>query len=527
MPARDHLTWTEIKDFRPGLWTMEPLKAPASAATQMDNCYPGPNGGLYPFFRPSSNTTGVTLGAESHGIGAGWREDQSGSPEYLMAVNNAGTGQLWRSVGGTTAFNLVESTGPGGLTLEFCHFVQVIQNSGAGRMFFSADAPQGGGGVGTRLLNSAAASTQVDVTAKPPIVSHQSRMVCCNSNRTGIRFTAPGATTLTGTITPDPGGDAPYIVGMAAFSPSDLLVVYASGTSVMIQGDLSDPTVRVLGRGPVNGFANNVFIERLTDGTLVMPVLDRGAYQFTGEAWVPLSAQLDAGVYLDDSTSTGITWAGRNDGRVMPHYRRFGNLLFTPLGFIYDEETRSWFRCTALSRAWVYTTTQVGILGLDADNARQGYSIQPDTWTADGDWPAAGAFSGRRATSYTWKSVPLRHPEGQLSSVREVEVSIQNRSRVSCFESGVQALAPGFAVVNTVTVTVNGVVRSAVTSTTKEYDILRFQFPRDVPEYSQVTVTVTTTDNAGTTGAGPSNNYTSAPPIETIRFGWSPGKQVV
>lgn len=521
MPPNDHLLWTEVKDFRPGLWTLEPLKAPASAASQMDDCLPGERGGLYPFFKSGAGPTALAAGETPRGAGTTHVETSSATSEVFLMSGN----ELYRASGGN--FALVETAGPGSGGSGQVQFVQRLQGDGTvGRVFFGSSS-----GVAYRPLNLfAGASTLMSAGARAPLTTHQSRVVCIDTaSRNRILFTDPGGLTLPAgnTITPDPGTGEPHIIGLAAFSPSDLVVLYASGMTVMVQGDLSDPTIRVLGRGPRFG-SDHRSIERLSDGSLVCFAEDRGLYQFTGEAWVPFHPQINPGA-VGPASST--TWGSTNSAGA-PTFLRRGTYLFTQLGFIYDETTQSWFRSSGLTNAWTYFDHSLlagsdSVIGMPITAvAAAGPQVSLSDRNTDGVYLGApGAFGTNRVRNYTWQSVPLRHPEGQLSSVREVEVFIENQNSYSAALPAVQLLAPGFVVTNTVTVTVNGIVRSAVVPNTKQFDLLRFQFPRGVDQYSTVTVNVATTDNALTSGAGSANNEISSPPIESVRFGFSPGRQ--
>ena len=520
---------------------MEPIQAPTSAATIMDDCYPGAAGGLYPFFVFSTSVNGIAIGNTPLGLGVGWREDLASTAEYFIAAND-GSNRLYRSTTGypSGSWSLIETNGPGIGGGERVQFIQVIQGSGAGRIFFSGDTSGGGGGIGTRLLNSGAVSTQVDVTGKPPLVSHQSRLVCCSSTKTSLRWTDPGGITLpaANTLTPDPGGGAPTIVSLSSHSPSDLLVTYASGAAVLVQGDITDPLVRTLGRGPKTAYENAI-VERMSDSTLVMPFYNLGPHRFNGETWVPFNTptQMDAGQYTSFALAGGgflqQNWAtGSNGNRVTPQFKRYGNWLFTPFGFVYDERTQSWLHSTGLNTAWHYVDSFNALGALDAVEAHNGITfggqaIGFDDYNNDAPFAGAGVSGSNgylafnRSSSYTWQSVPLRHPLGQLSSAREVEVFIQNNKPVTV--ASILAALPAGATLNivvTVTVTVNGVSRSATTNNTRPYEFLRFQFPRGVDRFSTVKVNVTSV----TTSSSLLSGQPSAPPIESIRVGFSEGK---
>lgn len=95
-----------------------------------------------------------------------------------------------------------------------------------------------------------AAPTKMTVTgstaASGPITVHQARLVVTDGS--AVRFTDVNTETFqsTNVVNVEPSGLRPATIVMVSYEPSDLLIGKESGPFILIQGDLTDPTVRAL-----------------------------------------------------------------------------------------------------------------------------------------------------------------------------------------------------------------------------------------------------------------------------------------
>lgn len=99
MPARKHLTWTEIREFG-GLWTNGgQTLMPANAAQMMSGCHPQSGGGLRAFHKVTSTIAGTGLATPQEAVAIGFGTDLKGAPTddsdtTLMVVTVNGTHRM-------------------------------------------------------------------------------------------------------------------------------------------------------------------------------------------------------------------------------------------------------------------------------------------------------------------------------------------------------------------------------------------------------------------------------------------------
>lgn len=485
MPPNDHLTWTEVREFGT-LWTRDSQLMPANAAQQMDDCYPQPGGGLRAFMAATNlSTTGLAptteraLGVYLFAPNSASTLEANAVNTFVVATTGGGTFKLYRgdSVGG--AFSLLQTFGTSsgspriGAPLFFdyaagTYFVFTVPR-------FGSYYHNGGGGVATLLSSTQWARTL-----------HQSRIVALTANAAGftstINFTDPGGLTFPvgNTLTIDAKG-GPFGALVAATSPSDLFVVMRSGQVYNVQGDLSDPIIREMGSLP--RMSRSAPWDSLPSGGIVTMAEGAGVWVIGGGEPNKISDPLDASTFTGEYDNLfGLAGdIGVSDPFVV-----------CPLGYIFDVRTRAWFRSTAFSTVRRFSLDRIFDRSYTSRGRMTGITNNGDATWAMPQMHLAEVDYASRVTSFTWKSAPLRDPNGRRVEIREVQLSLKS------YEANAQ-----------VTVTVNGVARTVTMPTAGRHNP-RFLF-RERSE--QLDVTVTSTGGAGSA---------EAPTVESIRIGSMP-----
>jgi hypothetical protein len=488
MPVNDHLTWTEVTNFAPGLWTDSLQEMPASAAQQMDNCYPYPGGGLRAFYASSPNllvNTGITAGKAGRGFIINMAEDSTAPPTdrldaiYTVIVgsptNSPPALQLYdmRVYKGETTWTNRQNFTDGSFNLSWqCQFVvdtvPVVPTVGF-TIQPGGNAAQSG--VWYQTAGSAPSQALGATAGYLTLVAHQNRFV--SSFSATVLFTAPGSESFVGagTILPVPNAPGNGIAWLAPISPSDLLGGTVGGHVFNIQGDLADPTVRILGRLQAGSFMQApIFTPR---GLVVLSNND-GAYFMDGSGnTTRFTSQIDQATFKPsaiDSISSG-----------QPAFVK--DFLFLPRGIVYDDVTQAFFRLPDLANCMLYDSDRTW--RLSQTNAPRLIGV---TDTANVTFPGV-TFGSARATDFTWKSAPLHDPSGRQVEMREVQLIVRS------YEASAQ-----------LTVTVNGTARTVTLGAAGRYNP-RFLFAEIA---TQLDVTVRSVGGAGST---------EAPSVESVRVG--------
>lgn len=491
MPVTDHLAWAEIRDFSPGLWTASPHLMPASAAQQMDNCYPDPGGGLRAFWRTTPNgltSTGLPATKIPRGFHVGYPVQQPAdmriltSNALLMMSDLANPAQgfnlygLDRSValGAAWASRKAFANGTPTSDLAAMSMFTGYRITGTGDVVaFAANLPPGGTteeGIWWATLVGAGAPTQLTSAYRGHIVSHQSRLVIGLGSQ--LRWTNPGATAFDNSQDLAVGQPGAIISWIVPIAPSDLFVGMVGGQLYNIQGDLGGAyVVREMGRFQASGFTQRPVYTPY--GIALIAGWD-GVYMLSGGGQAEhISRGIAPGTWAPD-TADAVSLG-------QPVFYR--DMTFFPRGLVYDHLTKTWLHLPDLD--------DVMFLALD------GTSGQEKVVGVAGSNPVlfpAVEFAGGvdRARDFTWKSAPLRDPAGREIEVREVQLVVQT-----------------YGGDETITVTVNGVPQEKTIVTAGRH-APRFLFRQRAAELD---VTI-----RSQTDAGP-----EAPTIEAVRIGTRPG----
>lgn len=449
MPANQHLDWVEIRDFgrSGGLWTRNTYLMPTDAAQQMDDCYPQIGGGLRAFFRSTAvSMTGINTTLE-HPLGFHVSDfvDHQADGELLLMTQkpiSAASDSLHLYATGTANQTWVDKkTITASTSMKQTVFQQYFTVADEGSVAFNFDSS-------SQLFIYTKAGTFVALPAgHPPFAVHQDRLVFGVQGSSGIRFTNPQSTTES-TASPilinQVGQRTPaYII---SFSPSDLLVGVADNQWAVIQGDLADPTVRLMNSSPtpnrLQGYvrvSGGAAFAEIGGGIFI--TADGTDFQQIDQNLVP---PLEARVTTTLSGDNGQGPRGLGQMLFEKHF------LFTPRGFVYDFRTKSWFRMSVLAAtatndgAYYYAERRSMHSGASTDltptRAHRFYACTSPTDTGnawgvhffvinendDFDLPSDVSGEGTdgpfRVTDYTWRSAPLRSPDGRQIEIREIQI---------------------------------------------------------------------------------------------------------
>lgn len=449
MPVNSHLKWTELRDFAPGLFTKGDWLIPLNGAQQMDDCYPQPGGGLRAWYKASSvSTSGIASATKERPLGLALRGGiaaRSGAPTNLedrylctyfydsgASANSKARPRLYRMDGtnSETTWTRINKTG----AAEFA-FATSDNNAPAKTSFVPYRLADGtdymamvlryvGGGDDTLWklkysdLSSAMLAEKIatDVQRVGPIAVHQERLVIAQGGATvpeRLWWTDVGTFTFSAANYLDvlPNQYLPGISLLSATPPSDLLVGKHGSPWALVQGTISNPTVRQMGVGhgtmaPIQDAGNTPY-----GVTFIEP--NSGIWLTDGRNFTALSAsQLDASTFSSGQGSTVST----GDTVFM------NDFLFCPLGYVFDFSTKSWFKQTDMAGSFKAIDPYVRtVMGSTADSTSFGLR---DLVPYD---------DSSRVRTYTWKSAPLRAPDGRQIEIREVQVYLKSYgSGASC-----------------------------------------------------------------------------------------------
>lgn len=505
MPVNTHLEFAEIRDFTPGLFTISSYLMPVNGAQTMDDCRPDPGGGLRAAAKPSSfSTSGITTPANRKvcGIyargGIGLRSGAAGdeTDRYVALFNTSNQVEIWRYDGTAVspAWTLLKTHAAVAATPNPVQFTAFVDGDGLAWVLWTLAQTSTDDGVWSVRYDTGAVvqqvSTDTDFTnaANPfvtAIATYNDRVVCAYGSTLRYSVTAPTtANMVAGNVLFGIGlieniqrsRQGSTILSITPYAPSDLLLGTRFSPWTMVQSLVSDPFVRSMSDARTLGWAQ---ITTTTRQGLVF-VGDKAGVFLTnnGEAFEDISTQI-----APDTWSSGSANNGDVGGGECAYY---GNTLLAPHGLAWDERTQAWYRFSVLApgvadhfHSWSDVNNRELFVATGGTSFSL-YRIRTDEPT--------------RASVFTWKSAPLRHPSGRRINIREVQVELE-------------AVTTG----DTVTVTVGGTARGSGSLTAGRQHVT-FLFDAEA-EYLDVTVLSTAAASA------------EAPRIESVRIGTQAGHQ--
>jgi hypothetical protein len=480
VPVDSHLTWQEIRDFTGGLWNIDTQNIPANAAQQMQDCYPVPSGGLRAWYKPSSfPTSGIGSTANEHGAAIFVHEqliNRSGSgvgnDYYLVTYNTSDTKTRFYRMDQTAAgppvvWTLIKTT-VAGLQPNFAPSANYVLSNGDRLAVFGLGAAAGTDNGIWSVRYSDGAQTHLLSGQQAIVANYQSRLIVAgsvsNGNPAVIQFTDPGLSTGLGTNTApvDISEGQEQIGGFATFSPGDLMVFKVGAPIYLVEGDLTNYTVRQMngsklgGQLPVRGPQGAIFL-----------ISNDGFYETPdGSIINPLSPQIKG-------SSTVGPLAFKD------HWMMTGSNL------VFDYETKAWF-----TTSFIATSSSIAI----PLHKLPGFLVVDDSPLNPMTFTCVDGSTTNRAESWTWKSAPLRDPNGRQIEIRAIEVVHR---------------APNGATAS-LTVTVDGQARTVACDSSGRGSVTVYFVKRR----ETLDITITAASNA----AG-----VEAPQVEAVRVGTQSG----
>lgn len=425
-----HLDWTELISFTPGLWTvgldyLVPTGEKQAGAQVMDDCYPLPQGGLRAFAALSSFTT-TGIGADEFCIGFYGR---SGIPVrsgvtteatdfYLVTsstvdqdiriyrkdeTNDDGSGP--HSATQWTVIETLTATTP---APGAAYFIAYTLSGGTTHVYVSIWTASGIDGL-YRIEYSTGTVTKVTShSIIRALTTHQDRIVygTVEEQESRLRWNDPGTETFGSASFLDllPFENLTDNVWAKSFI-EDLLVGKSGAPFQLVQGPITDPTVRTL--ASVAHPTDTQQAAELPQG-LVYQSLRNGIYITRSGAQIErLSSQLASNDVVSPTT--------RNTDDVTAGDLAYTDpFLWTPTGFIYDERTQAWFKSTT------YPTSKRLFVDRHPDEQRI-YMVTVGTGFSIYRQSISESDMGR-VQAYTWKSPELRHPTGRQIQMRECQI---------------------------------------------------------------------------------------------------------
>lgn len=494
MPIDSHLSWAEIRNFSPGLWTIGKEIMTPNAAQQMTDCYANPGGGLRAWFKPSTITTSGLVNAAQEACAGFFSRDGIpnragpgvGSDFYMLTINfTTGVCRLYRmdQTNSATTWSVIKTfaavTAPG--LPHWATWAVLNLNSGAVHVLMSLFQTSTDDGVWSVNYSDGAVAKAVATPWSGPITVHQSRLIASGGgiNQASLTFSDPGAETGLGTniITTENSRNLGEIMGISSFSPGDLLVQKAGAPFFLVEGDLSNYTLRQMNDSKgTNGWNSATFGPM----GVIFACTQDGVYETPeGQLIMPLSKQL-AGIDINPQSivsNVANNWASMAFAK---HWLMLGN------GLVYNYDTQTWFKSSFLTNANGGTVWADRFLGtFYAAGGGVNFSLYSYNLSED---------AIHRCETYTWQSAPLRDPSGRQVELRSAEVYAYSTNGAT----------------STITVTVNGVGRTIACDSSGR-GAITFYFKE---RREELDITVLAASNA--TGI-------EAPRIETIRIGTQGG----
>lgn len=480
MPTNKHLTWTDITDFTPGLFTTSDWLIPPSGAQQMDDVIPEVGKGMRAGMRAITHsvagianpTTVVVAGVFIRG-GIGPVAQNTDRYLWLRDGTNLKV-YRWDETTAPVAWTLLTTIALGGTTLNSIVADTFVDSTGAEYVMFNVF--QSAANDGCYSINRAT-GVVTNRLALPItcVVVQDDRIIAANGatlrwsdSQSVSSFPAPNNLPI------QKSRQGAIIVAMNAFAPSDLLLGQGFAPWVLVQGDITNPTVRGMNNAR---FPGNIQRTPLTKGGVAFMGYSQGVFLTT-----------DGNTFTDISTQLARSSWGPAPGAAIGYSE---DILFACNGvgmLVWDERTQGWSRTSALG------TLPAGAAGDPKSNEMFAVGFVGGTLVA---YTFKTDLSNRAGT-WTWKSANFHLPSGRQIEIREVQVYARN------YDAGA-----------TITVTVNGTSHT-VTPAAPSKQLHQFLF-KERSEVLDVTITAT---------AG-SPSTIEAPSVEVVRIGTGLGHQLL
>lgn len=414
MPVTESLEFREIREFGT-LWTRD-NNGPPNAAQLMSGCQPLPGGGLRAaIYFKGLNPTGLTLTDWPIALMGGL----SPTNRLLLTMNKTtGVAVIYHQSGTADwAFRYVFNNAWAVPTYAPAS-AHTYYSGRAGRdIIFTVHGAAPDAGLWSVDQTAVTRTLELALAPNGPLTTHQARLLRTNQAR--LLWTDPGAV---GAVWPaanfldvEPqGATIDWIVALVPVPPSDLFVIKNSGQTILVQGDLSSPVLRVLNSLPE--ITNPIGSAVRTPYGIAALVPRYGVYLLQGDSWTHLSEPLAFNAF-----DGGFNDSDESQGNLL----FFNDILYCPAGLAYDFRTKAWHLVGGegaigaikyYARSRTASGTNSGPLTAVVDvgstfGLREAVVLE--------DYPTGVTY---RDTNYEWQSMPLRDPTGRQVEVREIQV---------------------------------------------------------------------------------------------------------
>lgn len=489
MPSSKHLEWADITDFTPGFFdTSGDLLMPATAAQTMTDCHPEPGGGLRAAGKPTSfSTTGLgatgerVIGVYSRGAIALRAGVGDASDRYVWTYKSSDNKvrvYRWDETDADTAWTEIKVHAAVSATPNPVIADTFVDSAGDAYVVYTLAQTGSDDGLWSIKYSDGTVTKQLGSIFPLAVCVQDDRIITgnlytlrWNDSQSISSFPAPN------NLPVQASRQGNNIQALVAFAPTDLFVGTRFSAWSMVQGSITDPTVRTMSDAYTVGWPQNL---PFTESGFAFISPNQGVMLSSdGQSFSDISSTLDRTRWVQGSTSAIGDVGGGNLSYIAPY-------LVAPHGLFFDFRTKSWHQSSVLlANDAFHSFADRNYRQLFVATGGQGYSLY-----------VFDAKESSRWNTYTWRSAPLRHPSGRQIRVREIEVYCKAYDSASTIE-----------------VTVNGTART-VTMTASGKQQLDFLFDES-DEMLDIKV-VASSASAGV----------EAPSIEVVRVGTLPAHRL-
>lgn len=414
MPSNRHLEFADVDDFTPGLFTAGDWLVPPTAAQTMTDCHPEVGGGLRAAAKPTSfSTTGLAssnervIGLYARGAIALRAGIGDASDRYVWTYNTSDNKirvYRWDETNADTSWSVIHTHAAVSATPNPVQADSFVDASGVAYVVYTIAQTGTDDGLWSIKYSDGTVTKQLGTIFPLAVAVQDDRILV--GDQWNIRFSDSQSVSSFPSANELPvqaSRQGNQIMSITPFAPGDLLLGTRYSPWTMIQGDITDPIVRTQSPARTIGWPQYAVF---TEAGLAFIAPSQGVFlTSTGESFEDISAQLDRSIWVQGGSLLGDVGGGT--------LGYIGPFLLAPHGYLFDFRTKSWFRSSVLAGAKGHFHTH------GDSNYRQLFAATGDVayslYTID-------AKESARWNTYTWKSAPLRRPDGRQVEIREVQV---------------------------------------------------------------------------------------------------------
>lgn len=414
MPSSRNLEFADIDDFSPGIFNASDWLVPPTAAQVMTDCHPEVGGGLRAAFKPTSfSVTGLTatnervIGIYSRGAIALRTGTGDASDRYLWTFNSSDNKvrvYRWDETNGDTSWAVIKTHAAVSATPNPVQADTFVDSGGTAYVVYNLAQTSTDDGLWSIQYSNGTVTKRLAGFVTACAVQDDRIIGAIGSELRWSDSQSVSSFPAANSLKVQSSRQGSTITSITPFAPGDLLIGTRYSAWTLVQGDITDPIVRTMSDARTVAWGQTACF---TEGGLAFIAPNQGVFlTSTGETFADLSAQLDRATFVQGS-ATAIGDVGGGNLAYM------GPFLLAPHGYLYDFRTKSWFRSGVLSAAadHFHSYGDRNYRQLFAATGGVAYGL----YTLD-------AKESTRYNTYTWKSAPLRRPDGRQVELREIQV---------------------------------------------------------------------------------------------------------